>query len=102
MPGLEGRVAIVTGGSRGIGRAIVLELARRGAKVVVNYVSSANDAQAVVDEIKGAGGDAQAVQANVGEETAVEQLIKATVDAFGRIDILVNNAGRHAITSSCA
>ncbi len=93
MAQLEGRTAIVTGGSRGIGRAIAFELARRGAKVVVNYVNSANDAQAVVDEIKSAGGDALAVQANVGEENAVEQLIKATTDAFGRVDILVNNAG---------
>lgn len=93
MTQLEGRTAIVTGGSRGIGRAIAFELARRGAKVIVNYVSSANDAQAVVDEIKSAGGDALAVQANVGEESAVDQLIKATTDAFGRVDILVNNAG---------
>jgi len=93
MAGLDGRVAIVTGGSRGIGRAIALELARRGAKVIVNYVNSANDAQAVVDEVKSAGGDALAVQANVGEESAVEQLIKTSTDAFGRIDILVNNAG---------
>lgn len=93
MTQLEGRTAIVTGGSRGIGRAIAFELARRGAKVVVNYVSSANDAQAVVDEIKSAGGDALAVQANVGEESAVEQLIKFTTEAFGRVDILVNNAG---------
>ncbi|MBZ0295164.1 MAG: 3-oxoacyl-[acyl-carrier-protein] reductase [Anaerolineae bacterium] len=93
MSQLADRVAIVTGGSRGIGRAIALELAKRGAKVVVNYNASADAANAVVEEIKAAGGDATAVQADVSTEEGANALIKAGNDTYGKIDILVNNAG---------
>jgi 3-oxoacyl-[acyl-carrier protein] reductase len=90
---LEGKVAVVTGGSRGIGRAIALELARCGATVVVNYVHNADAAQAVVTEIGALGQRALAVQADVGDSEQASALVKATADAFGRVDILVNNAG---------
>ncbi len=90
---LEGRVAVVTGGSRGIGRAISLELAARGAQVVVNYHSSAKGAEEVVAEIEKNGGKAVAVQADVADMKQSAELIKAAVDNFGGIDILVNNAG---------
>lgn len=93
MTTLTDRVAIVTGGSRGIGRAIALEFARRGAAVVVNYNSSAAAAEAVVAEITGSGGRALAVQADVSQMAQAEALIKAATDAYGKLDILVNNAG---------
>lgn len=91
--GLENKVAVVTGASRGIGRAIALELAAQGAKVVVNYSGSAAKAEEVVTEIKQAGGEAIAVQANVADADSVQALMKTAVDAFGSLDILVNNAG---------
>ncbi len=90
---LETKIAIVTGASRGIGRAIALELARRGARVVVNYNRSAEAAAEVVAAIEAAGGQAIAVQADVADLKQAAGLIRATLDAFGRIDILVNNAG---------
>jgi len=90
---LEERVAVVTGGSRGIGRAIALELARRGASVVVNYNRSADAAGEVVDAIEDEGGRALAFRADVGEIDQAAELVKAAVDTFGTIDILVNNAG---------
>ncbi len=90
---LQGRVAVVTGGSRGIGRAVALELARRGAKVVVNYNRSPEAAESVVNEIKAAGGEAAAFQADVSETAAAQSLIKYAVDTFGDLHILVNNAG---------
>jgi 3-oxoacyl-[acyl-carrier protein] reductase len=90
---LDNQVAIVTGASRGIGRAIVLELAQQGARVLVNYQRSAAGAQAVVAEIEALGGDALAFAANVSDETAVQQMIEATLARWGRLDILVNNAG---------
>lgn len=90
---LEGKAALVTGGSRGIGRAICLELGRRGARVAVNYQSSAAAADAVVAEIAAAGGEAFAVQGDVAEPAAASAIVKSTVDAFGGLDILVNNAG---------
>lgn len=93
MTQLQDRVAIVTGASRGIGRAIALELAARGAKVVINYNANADAAQSVVDAIQEAGGTAAAVQADVSDETQVEALIKAAQDLYGRLDVLVNNAG---------
>ncbi len=89
----QDKVAVVTGSSRGIGRAIALELARRGASVVVNYNSSAGAAGAVVDAIESQGGRAVAVQADVSDFDQAARLIDAAVDTFGRIDILVNNAG---------
>lgn len=93
MGQLDGRVAVVTGGSRGIGRGIALELGKRGATVVVNYNSNAAAAEEVVKEIEAMGSKALAVQANVGDFAEAENLIKVTFDTFGQIDILVNNAG---------
>jgi 3-oxoacyl-[acyl-carrier protein] reductase len=93
MQTLEGRVALVTGASRGIGRAIAIELARQGAKVAVNYQSNGEMAQAVVDEIGAAGGEAFAMQGDVSDAGAAGAIVKATVDRFGGLDILVNNAG---------
>lgn len=90
---LEGRVALVTGASRGIGRAIALELARRGAQVVVNYHRSANEAAQVVAAIEGEGGQATAVQADVADLPQAQALVQAALDIYGRLDILVNNAG---------
>jgi 3-oxoacyl-[acyl-carrier protein] reductase len=90
---LQDQVAIVTGASRGIGRAIALQLASQGAKVVVNYASSSTAADQVVAEITGNGGEAIALQADVSQADQVDALIKATIDKFNRIDILVNNAG---------
>jgi 3-oxoacyl-[acyl-carrier protein] reductase len=86
-------VAIVTGASRGIGRSIALALAAEGAQVVVNYAQSATAAQALTAEITANGGEAIALQADVAQAEQVEDLVKQTLDHFGRIDILVNNAG---------
>ena len=93
MATLEGRSALVTGASRGIGRAIAIELARQGARVAVNYQSNADLAQAVVDEIAAAGGEAFAVQGDVSDGEQAGAIVKATVDRLGGLDILVNNAG---------
>ena len=93
MGELDGRAALVTGGSRGIGRAICLELARRGAKVAVNYQSNAAAAESVVASIKEAGGEAIALAGDVSKADDAAAIVKATVDAFGSLDILVNNAG---------
>ncbi len=90
---LEGKVAIVTGGSSGIGRAIAEDLAANGAKIVVNYNSSSEAATEVVESITKNGGTAVAVQADVSDFKASTDLIKSTLDTFGQIDILVNNAG---------
>ncbi len=90
---LEGKVAVVTGGSRGIGRAIALELARRGAKVVVNYNRSGDAAAEVVEAIRAEGGEAVACQADVSQFDPAQRLIKTALDAYGGLHILVNNAG---------
>ena len=90
---LQGKVALVTGASRGIGRAIALELAGCGAVVAVNYRAGAEAAEAVVKEIEASGGRAQALQADVSESADIDRLVKATTDALGSLDILVNNAG---------
>ena len=92
---LENQVAIVTGASRGIGRAIAVALASEGAKVVVNYASSASAAEAVVAEINslGNGSEAIAFPADVSKEAEVDSLIKSAIDKWGRVDVLVNNAG---------
>jgi 3-oxoacyl-[acyl-carrier protein] reductase len=90
---LQGKVAIVTGSSRGIGKSIAERFATEGAKVTVNWAGRERDAQAVVDGIKAAGGEALSVGADVSSSADVKKLVRATVDRFGRIDILVNNAG---------
>ncbi|QDL09507.1 3-oxoacyl-[acyl-carrier-protein] reductase [Brasilonema octagenarum UFV-E1] len=90
---LRDKVAIVTGASRGIGRAIALELAELGANIVVNYASSSNAAEEVVDTITKAGGSAIALQADVSQVDQVEALVNTVTKKFNRVDILVNNAG---------
>jgi 3-oxoacyl-[acyl-carrier protein] reductase len=90
---LNEKVAIVTGGSRGIGRATALALASEGAKVVVNYASSSAAAEEVVAEIQAMGSEAIAVKADVSQEDEANALIKAATDTWGRVDVLVNNAG---------
>ena len=90
---LEGKVAIVTGASRGIGRSIALRLAESGAHVVVNYRSRHRDAEAVVQAIESRGGKGLAVQADVSVSEDAQTLAQAALDTFGRVDILVNNAG---------
>ena len=90
---LGGKVAIVTGASRGIGRAIAERFAAEGARVVVNYVAGSVGATGVVDGIIGRGGEAFAVRADVSRAAEVATLVSATMDRFGRVDILVNNAG---------
>ncbi len=96
MSKLIGKVAVVTGASKGIGAAIAKRLAADGAKVVVNYATSPDGAQKVVSEIKGAGGSAIAIGANVAEEAELNSLFQATKKAYGKVDILVNNAGVYA------
>ncbi len=93
MMKLQGKVAIVTGGSRGIGSAVAKTLAREGAKVVVNYVRAAAEASRVVEEIRKTGGSAVPVMADVSERDQAQRLVDETVKKFGRVDILVNNAG---------
>lgn len=90
---LNGKVALVTGGSRGIGRAIALFLAQEGAKVAINYAGRKEAAAQVMEMVKQQGGEAIAIQANVAEQKAVDEMVKQVVEAFGRLDILVNNAG---------
>ncbi|RUL55837.1 3-oxoacyl-[acyl-carrier-protein] reductase [Lysinibacillus antri] len=93
MGKLDGKTAVVTGASRGIGRAIALQLAIEGANVVVNYSGSEKKALEVVEEIKSLGSNAIAVQANVSDSDSVQNLMSAALEQFGTIDILVNNAG---------
>src|SRR3982750_1525838 len=93
MSKLQGKVAVVTGASKGIGASIALHLAAEGASVVVNYSSSKEGADRGVGEIVGNGGKAVAVQANLAKEADVRRLFAETKKAFGRVDVLVNNAG---------
>ncbi len=93
MADFTGKVAIVTGGSRGIGKAIALELGKNGATVIVNYNQSADAADAVIDEIKAAGGGGMAFQADVSDAEQVDNLFKTVTKEYGQVDILVNNAG---------
>src|SRR5437764_14449798 len=90
---LNGKVAVVTGASKGIGAGIAKELAAEGAAVIVNYTSAKSDADKIVDEISKAGGKAVALQANVAKKSEVQKLFADAEKAFGKIDILVNNAG---------
>ncbi len=93
MAPLAGKIAIVTGGSRGIGRAIAERLAKDGAFVVVNYTRSAESAQEVVSAIEAEGGKALTVQADISQMADIRRLFEETVYRFGHLDILVNNAG---------
>src|SRR5579859_3128386 len=93
MSKLTGKVAVVTGASKGIGAAIAKELAAAGASVVVNYSSSKADGEKVAKEITAPGGKAIAVQANMSKPEEIERLFAKSKKAFGRVDILVNNAG---------
>lgn len=90
---LTNRIALVTGAGRGIGRAIALELARRGAAVAVNYNRSKTEADALCDEIQAMGGKAAAFQADVSDSAQAQLLVKSAIDTFGDLSILVNNAG---------
>ena len=90
---LTGQAALVTGANSGIGKAVAIALGASGAKVVVNYVSKPEMAQAVVDEIKAGGGEAMMLKADVSKEAEVQQMFKDMIAAYGTIDILVNNAG---------
>ena len=99
MSKLAGRVAVVTGASKGIGAAIAKALAKAGADVVVNYASSKAGADAVVDAIVAAGGKAIAVQGDVSKASEAQGLIEAAVSRFGRLDVLVNNSGIYEFAS---
>jgi 3-oxoacyl-[acyl-carrier protein] reductase len=90
---LEGKIALVTGASRGIGRQIALTLGKKGAVVIVNYNGSAAKAEEVVKEIEAAGGRAEAVQCNVSEYESCGKMMEDVIARYGRLDILVNNAG---------
>ncbi len=90
---MEGKVALVTGGSRGIGRAICLELARRGAAVAVNFAGNEAAAQETAEACRALGAQAELFRADVADPAACEELVKAVKERFGQVDILVNNAG---------
>jgi len=90
---LRGKVALVTGASRGIGKAVAIKLAQAGATVIVNYMGNAMRADEVVEEINSFGGNSLKIQADVSNSEQVEKMIKNILDRFPRIDILVNNAG---------
>ncbi|MFN3535310.1 MAG: SDR family NAD(P)-dependent oxidoreductase, partial [Desulfatiglandales bacterium] len=90
---LKDKVALITGSSRGVGRAIALAYAKEGAKVVVNYTSNQKAADEVVEAIKGFGSDAIGVKADVAKADEAVKLVQSAIDTFGRLDVLVNNAG---------
>ena len=90
---LVGKKALVTGASRGIGRAVALKLARLGASVAVNYLNAEEEARNVVDEILSSGGQAMTVQADMSRPEAIEKMFQTVMAEFGGLDILVNNAG---------
>ncbi|MEE9417947.1 MAG: 3-oxoacyl-ACP reductase family protein [Desulfatiglandaceae bacterium] len=90
---LKEKIALVTGSSRGVGRAVALAFAKVGAKVVINYTSNEKAADEVVENVEGMGSEAISVKADVAQKSDVEHLVSATIETFGRLDILVNNAG---------
>ena len=90
---LEGKIALVSGASRGIGRAVALKFAECGASIVVNYLSSKEAADSVVNDISNLGGKAIALKSDVSDFNQAQELIKTSIDSFGKLDILVNNAG---------
>ena len=96
-PDLAGKVALVTGGSRGIGAAISTRLAALGARVAINFRSGEDAAREVADEIRRGGGTAEIFAGDVGDPSAVRSMVSAVVKAFGRIDIVVNNAGAFGV-----
>lgn len=98
MFNLSGRTALITGGSRGIGRSIAINLSAHGAAVAINYSRSKDEAEAVRAEIEKAGGKAITVQADVTSPDDVERMVKETIEGLGRLDILVNNAGANRDT----
>jgi len=91
--GLKDKIVLITGGARDVGREISLAFAREGARVAVNYNSSAKEAEAVVAAVKAAGSDARAYQSDVADHESVKRMVAAVMKDFGRIDVLVNNAG---------
>ena len=90
---IDGKVALITGGSRGIGRAIALRLARDGARIAINYRTNEDAAKYVVNAVNEIGGEAMAVSADVAQSAEVDEMVKQVLDSWGGIDILVNNAG---------
>src|SRR5947209_20353114 len=98
MSKLKGKVAVVTGASKGIGAAIAKQLAADGAKVVVNYSTSRNGAEKIVSEITQAGGKAVAVGGSVANEADIDNLFIEATKAYGKVDILVNNAGVYSFS----
>jgi 3-oxoacyl-[acyl-carrier protein] reductase len=98
MNKLKGKVAVITGASKGIGAAIAKQLAADGAQVVVNYASSREGAQKVVSDITNSGGKAVAIGGNVANEAEIESLFQETTKLFGKVDILVNNAGIYSFS----
>ena len=90
---LKDKIAIVTGGGRGMGAAYCVAMAREGAKVIVNYVGNAKAADSVVNQIRKDGGEALAFQADVGEKAEVQKMVDFTVQKYGRLDVMVSNAG---------
>jgi 3-oxoacyl-[acyl-carrier protein] reductase len=97
---LKGKVALVTGSSRGIGRSIALALAAKGAEVAINCLASVEAAEGVAKEIRGLGRSAMVIRADVANKTEVDAMVKKVVDEFGKIDILVNNAGMSVVGAS--
>ena len=93
MGRVDGRTALITGGSRGIGRAIALELASEGARVAINFASNEAKAQAVADEINGAGGTCILAKANIGDAKEARAMVESVANEFTHLDVLVNNAG---------
>jgi len=90
---LKNKVALITGSSRGIGRATALLFAKEGANIVVNYSKSEKESNKVIDEIKKLGSDAICIKCDVSDEKQVKKMVEQTIKKFGKIDILVNNAG---------